>query len=235
MHTTVQPASWDALQFPVNPHLPRWAVDHDLWCVDTETTGLAPTRHRIAQIGIAVARDGEAVFVDSTYVDPRRPMPAEASRINGLSDDLLAGQPSFGSAWMALSARADGWLLHHDDRPRRPRLWLAHHIDFDVPFLAMEFARAGTPAEGIHAPWLCSHALALAAAGVPRKDSKGLHLSTLCALAGLVFEGPAHDAQADALMALRLLLHIAPRLPADLPAVLEMQDAWYDASRRPGD
>jgi len=61
---------------------------------DIETTGLDPKRDRIVEIG-AVKFDRRGVIAHfSTLIDPGIPMPAEAEKVNNISDKMLAGKPS---------------------------------------------------------------------------------------------------------------------------------------------
>ena len=64
--------------------------------LDTETTGLDPREDRIVEIGAVELmnhlRTGRDFHV---YINPGRPMPAEAFRIHGLGDAFLADKPPF--------------------------------------------------------------------------------------------------------------------------------------------
>ena len=63
---------------------------------DLETTGLDPHIDRIAEIG-AVKFDRKGIIARfSTLVNPGIPMPAEAGRVNKISDEMLAGKPAIG-------------------------------------------------------------------------------------------------------------------------------------------
>ena len=60
---------------------------------DLETTGLDPVKDRIAEIG-AVKFDNRGLIARfSTLVNPGISMPAEAGRVNHISDEMLAGKP----------------------------------------------------------------------------------------------------------------------------------------------
>ena len=60
---------------------------------DLETTGLDPKKDRIAEIG-AVKFDNKGLIARfSALVNPGIPMPAEAGRVNNISDEMLAGKP----------------------------------------------------------------------------------------------------------------------------------------------
>ena len=60
---------------------------------DTETTGLNPRLDRIVEIG-AVKFDNQGLIARfSTLINPGIPMPAEATRVNNISDEMLKGKP----------------------------------------------------------------------------------------------------------------------------------------------
>lgn len=60
---------------------------------DLETTGIQSKNDAIVEVG-AVRFDGsEPVGSFSTLVNPGRPIPAEASAVNGISDAMVADQP----------------------------------------------------------------------------------------------------------------------------------------------
>jgi DNA polymerase-3 subunit epsilon len=61
---------------------------------DLETTGLDPRVDRIVEIG-AIKFDRKGLIARfSALVNPGIPMPVEASRVNNITDEMLAGKPS---------------------------------------------------------------------------------------------------------------------------------------------
>ena len=104
--------------------------------LDTETTGLSPEEgHRIVEIGcvelinhiVSDRPDGKRQF----YINPERPMPAEAFAVHGLSDEFLAEKPVF-------SAVADDFLAFIGDAPL-----VIHNAEFDMRFLNAELRLLG--------------------------------------------------------------------------------------------
>jgi DNA polymerase-3 subunit epsilon len=102
--------------------------------VDTETTGLDPSDHRIVEIGcvelfnhIATGKEFHA------YLDPQRDMPIEAEQVHGLTSEFLSGKPLF-------SAVADDLVAFVGDAPL-----IAHNAGFDLGFINAEFKRLGRP------------------------------------------------------------------------------------------
>lgn len=107
--------------------------------LDTETTGLDPdSGHRIVEIGcielinhVPSGRpDGERQY----YINPERPMPADALAVHGLSNEFLAGKPVFAEI-------ADEFLAFIGDAPL-----VIHNAEFDMKFLNAELQRLGLPA-----------------------------------------------------------------------------------------
>lgn len=96
--------------------------------VDTETTGLYPSRDRLVEIAIMLleveAATGRLVRVLETYEalqDPGLPIPAEATAIHGITDAMVRGQ--------RIDAPRVGRMLGAAD------LVVAHNSGFDKGFV----------------------------------------------------------------------------------------------------
>ncbi len=90
---------------------------------DLETTGTVPGVDQIVEIGAVRFINGEVEAVFSTLVDPRRPIPAGASAVNGITDDMVKGKPKIEDL-LASFAEFCG-----DD------IMVAHNAPFDSQFL----------------------------------------------------------------------------------------------------
>lgn len=133
--------------------LEKRPFDVPIVVLDTETTGLDPTMgHRVVEIGAVRFENGVKVADMDQLLQPGRLMDPGASRVNGIDDAALVGQPTFTDIAPDLLALLDGALL------------VAHNAAFDAGFLAMEFAIHGYGQEAqpvIPAnPWLCTLLLA---------------------------------------------------------------------------
>ena len=96
---------------------------------DIETTGLEPKRDRIVEFG-ALKFDRRGVMVRySVLIDPGIPMPPEAGRVNGLTDDMLAGQPPIEE------------VLPDFLRFIKATVIVAHNASFDCGFVNENLAR----------------------------------------------------------------------------------------------
>ncbi|MGC9269772.1 DNA polymerase III subunit epsilon [Acidiphilium sp.] len=100
---------------------------------DTETTGLDPLHgDRIVEIAaIELHNDLPTDRVFHRLIDPQRDIPAEASRIHGITSIDIAGKPKFADI-------ADDLLAFFGDAPL-----IAHNAAFDFGFLDAELGRIG--------------------------------------------------------------------------------------------
>jgi len=123
--------------------------------IDTETTGLmAPMGHRVVEVGAVRYENGVEAGQFSTLLNPDRRMEPDASRVNGIEDGDLIGQPPFAEIAPELMHLLDGALL------------VAHNAEFDAGFLGMELFIAQFSGKLASAalpnPWLCTLQLARA-------------------------------------------------------------------------
>ncbi|MBX3039892.1 MAG: 3'-5' exonuclease [Bdellovibrionaceae bacterium] len=101
---------------------------------DLETTGIVPGVDQIVEIGAVRFVDGQIDSMFVTLVDPRRPIPAAASVVNGISDDMVKGQPFIENL---LPSFAD----FCGDDPL-----IAHNASFDAQFLTADVKKHETSA-----------------------------------------------------------------------------------------
>lgn len=104
--------------------------------LDTETTGLDPLNgDRIVEIGcLELLNHVPTGRHFHTYLNPERPMPAEAFAVHGLSDAHLKDQPRF-------AAVASAFLTFLGDS-----LLVIHNAAFDLGFINAELGRLGLTA-----------------------------------------------------------------------------------------
>ena len=163
--------------------------------LDLETTGLDVANDRIVQIG-AVAMHGAAVRGESridTYVDPGVPIPAESTRIHGLTDSRVAGAPPFAE------------LVESLREALASRVVIGQNIRFDLAVLRHEAARAGVP-------WRDPTALDVAhLTGALDRGLVDLGLESLANRFGVRIE-ERHNALGDALAAAGIFAALIPRL-----------------------
>lgn len=93
---------------------------------DFETTGTVPGVDQIVEIGAVRFINGEPEAVFATLVDPLRPIPPGASKVNGIFDDMVKGKPTIDTL---LDSLAD---FCGDD------ILVAHNAPFDAQFLTAD-------------------------------------------------------------------------------------------------
>lgn len=155
--------------------------------LDLETTGLKKT-DAVVEVSIIDA-GGNVLF--STLVDPGCPIPPHVSAINGISDNMVAGAPTWAQILPLLQEQLQG------------RVVVAHNAKFEAKFIPQDWNIA----------WACSKQLADQMLGQERgQGSLSARLSQLS-----LQPGPAHAAAGDCLSCLRLVRHLAGKSePVDL-------------------
>ncbi|HKT37553.1 MAG TPA: exonuclease domain-containing protein, partial [Ktedonobacterales bacterium] len=109
--------------------------------LDVESTGLAPGRHRLLEVGAVIVRGGEPGAHFQRLINPGRKIPQFITRFTGISEAMVK---------RAGSAAAVLPKLHEfvDNRPI-----VGHNIGFDLGFLSYETQHAALdfdfPLEGI--------------------------------------------------------------------------------------
>lgn len=92
--------------------------------------------HRVVSVGAVTCRAGAQRGVWSTLVNPQVPIDSVTRGIHGITDDLVAGEPSFDQVAPQLAS-----LLAPRDGERV--VLSAHNVSSDVSVLRAEFARVG--------------------------------------------------------------------------------------------
>jgi DNA polymerase III subunit epsilon len=98
---------------------------------DVETTGMSPVYHRIVEIAaIRVELNGEQTRF-SSLVNPNCQIPSAVSRVHGITDDMVYGEPGFNIVGEDFVDFAMDSTL------------VAHNARFDLGFLQESLAREG--------------------------------------------------------------------------------------------
>lgn len=98
---------------------------------DTETTGFSPTTDRIVEVGAVKFRNGEVIEEKSWLVNPQRDIPYWATKVHGITDDMVKGKPTFKDIYPEFQKFINGSVL------------MAHNAKFDISFVKAEIKRAG--------------------------------------------------------------------------------------------
>lgn len=115
-----------------------------LVALDTETCALGPGRDRIVQFcAVELDEDLNIVSEWTELVHPGRRIPAAATAVHGITDDMVRGKPQFDHFAARLRA-----LFRHDT------VFIAYNAGFDFGVLNGEFARCGVPVLPVEQPIL---------------------------------------------------------------------------------
>jgi len=158
--------------------------------VDVETTGGSfRTGHRVTEVAVIHLDAGRVSDSFETLVNPGRPIPRRIQGLTGITDEMVAGAPSFRSVAAEL------------DRRLRGRVFVAHNVSFDWRFVSGELERSrGRALEGER---LCT--VRLGRLLVPGLKSHSL--DPLVDHFGITVRG-RHRAGGDALATAELLLRL---------------------------
>lgn len=151
-----------------HPAIETLVSDQTMIIFDFETTGLDTLRDRIIEIGAIKFMDGKRVADFSTLVKPDIPLPEVASKITGITSEMLEGQPSIEQVLPDFLQFIDHSFL------------VAHNAEFDMAFLRSACQRLGYQ---IEYPCFCT--LKMARQLLPDLESK--NLDTLAKHYGLTF------------------------------------------------
>ena len=107
---------------------------------DVETTGLSPQSNRIVELGAVEFVNGMPSRKFSTLVNPGVLIPAEATAVNHITNEMLSKAPLEGEVYPKLIDFL-GKALHGEI------LLCAHNARFDIDFLCNTLSRLGYDAE----------------------------------------------------------------------------------------
>ena len=113
-------------------------LDTEFIAFDIETTGLHLDTNRMTEIGAVLFSGGEVKAEFDTFVNPHMPIPAEITRLTGITDADVAGAPDEAEAMRQFLDFAGG------------RPIIAHNADFDTGFMSAACRRAGIPFEPVY-------------------------------------------------------------------------------------
>lgn len=171
--------------------LDQWDTVDSAWC-DTETTGLAVGHDRAVSIAIVRFEKGAPVASYSTLVNPGIPIPAEATAIHGITDEMVVSAPNILDVFALPSVQE----LLTDAQPA------AYNGPFDRHFV---------PPFGEDWTWPWLDCLSLVRKVDRFAKGAGRHkLAATCARHGIELPN-AHSAEADATAAGQLFYKIAAK------------------------
>lgn len=96
---------------------------------DVETTGLSPDRgDRVIEVAAVKVENGEVVDQFESLINPHRSIPFEATQVNGISDEMVAGAPEAKDVVEKFLKFISGSCL------------VGHNVKFDLKFMNSEIS-----------------------------------------------------------------------------------------------
>ncbi len=152
--------------------------------VDVETTGSsADWGDRVTEVGVARYENGVRVGECGQLVNPQRKIAPGVIALTGITNEMVANQPTFAEALPGMLPILDGAVI------------VGHNVRFDLSFLNREFRRVGVE---MSARLSRPHVLDTVRIARRRFGRGGNGLQRLCRNFGYV-PGAAHRALADAI------------------------------------
>lgn len=148
----------------------------DFVVIDVETTGLSANRDKVIQVAAVRYVNHKVAEKYAAYVNPGRPIPREASRVNGITDSMVCTAAEF-------KGIQDVYFAFVEQSP----LVVGYNINFDLKFLSAE---SGVK---LFSEWRYVDVLSLARKALPMLEN--YKLSTVSRYVG--FNAKFHDALAD--------------------------------------
>ncbi|MEZ4286619.1 MAG: 3'-5' exonuclease [Polyangiales bacterium] len=187
--------------------------------IDFETTGTNPEEDRVIEIGVVRYSDGKIQAREGLLIDPTVPIPEESRAVHGITDEELAGAPTFAKVVPKILELLQGHLP------------IAYNANFDRRFLHAELRRAGVdleaeahtlpPAANPEVVWLDP----LVWAREIFVDLKSRRLGDIAKHLGVPLE-QAHRATGDAEATLGVLLKLSDKMPAAYGEVIRIQKRY---------
>jgi DNA polymerase-3 subunit epsilon len=96
---------------------------------DVETTGMVPGVDQIIEIGAVRFLDGQVEAVFSTLIEPNRTIPSGATKVNGITDDMVRGKPKIETLLEPFAEFCEDYFI------------VAHNASFDAQFLTADIKK----------------------------------------------------------------------------------------------
>jgi len=152
--------------------------------IDVETTGLEPAKgHRIIEIGAIAMENNQTISEFQSLVQVSCPIPRHVSKIHGITNDILAGQPTPEQIYPEFKDFISDSLL------------IAHNAEFDVGFLQSEFSQLNLRLQN---PSICT--LKISRRRYPRLPNYKLETIYRCMVGPVPADIQRHRALDDARM-----------------------------------
>lgn len=164
-------------------------MENNFVVYDLETTGLDTANDRLIELGAVKIEDGEVTKKFSTFVNPEMHIPDEASRINNITDDMVADAPKILDVMLDFKEFTKGCIICG-----------YNNINFDDKFITRIGKELNIPFDNRKEDVF----ILVRQAGVRARNYK---LTTVVEALGLTLEN-AHRAYNDAYATAQVLLKI---------------------------
>jgi len=197
-------------------------LDRPMLGCDLETTGVNRATARIIEVGFEIMRPGFETKEYRTLVNPGVPIPAEATAINHITDDMVKDAPTF-------EQLADNLLLGMVGCD-----YCGYNVRFDLGIFDAEFKRSGCRWTYEGARVIDGFRLWQIAEGrtLTHAVERWLKGGDPCVGHGEVADESAHTALWDVKMSTRIIaaqLRQCPQLPRDVQQLHDLcAPGWYD-------
>lgn len=176
---------------------------------DTETTGIDTATDRVVEIGAVAFEGGVLTEEFHGYINPGRPIPAEASSVHGITDVKVKDSPKFEEKAQDIVDFLKGAQV----------LCGYNAAGYDAPLLNAEFERAGYEyrirSEEVLDPVIFVRWYF--------REMRSRKLGDMCAYLGITLDH-AHTAVADATATAHLLYKLLGKhIPSTIEEALEQQ------------
>jgi len=111
-------------------------MDREIVWFDLETTGTSTSKDRIVSISAIKTLNGEIVEKKYTLVNPCMIIPEEATKVHGITNEMVLNAPSFSRLAKSIHVFFAGCILGG-----------YNVVKFDIPLLQEEFFRVGLSLE----------------------------------------------------------------------------------------
>jgi len=182
--------------------------------IDFETTGTDAATDRVIEIGMVGLDEGKVTFCEGVLMDPGMPIPEASRAVHGISDEEVAGAPSFADALPDIVGFLKG------------RIPVAYNAGFDRGFLLAELGRVEgmlteqelPPAFRSDVVWV--DPLVWARETLDKRQRK--RLVDVAEHFGVPLE-QAHRAAGDAEATGHVLMKLAPKMPQAYGELVRLQ------------
>ncbi|MFN6784739.1 exonuclease domain-containing protein [Proteus mirabilis] len=163
--------------------------------VDVETTGLKSATSSIIQISFVYFKSGSPVKKYTRYIDPECTIPANATKVNNITNEMLLGAPKFRDVSNTIRDIITKYKI------------VGHNLRFDTKMIEYEFTRLGCQ---VRLNWgFCTMSEEIKRPLIESKPTRYIKLADLAKGYGIEPSGNLHDAYYDALLAGKIAVHIA--------------------------